>query len=123
MIDTLILEPHQTTHGSAVLQHPQRLARQVRIFAHLASFRRNAPMALRLRWRLLAQVHEGRHPSAQKRGGTFESRNIVRVPLVTPPTSRLATPFDKGEYGTDELIQITLCSQYSLILPGMSSLA
>ena len=80
-------------------------------------------MALRLRWRPLAQVHEGRHPpTAQKCGGRFESRSIARMPLVATPTSRLATPFDKAEYRTDELIRIPLCSQYSLILPTTSSL-
>src|SRR5258707_2926466 len=61
--------------------------------------------------------------SAQKRGGRLESRSIARVPLVATPTSRSATPFDEGEYGTDELIRIPFCSQYSLILPATSSFA
>jgi len=42
--------------------------------------------------------------SAQNRGGSLESGNTTRVPLVATPTSRSATPFDKGEYGTDEML-------------------
>jgi hypothetical protein len=35
--------------------------------------------------------------------------------------SHSVTPSDKGEYGTDELIRISLCSQHSFILPATSS--
>ena len=66
------------------------------------------------RWRPVAQVHEGRHR------GRFESRSIARVPLVFTPTSRSAIPFDEGECGTDVLIRLPLCSQYSLFLPTTS---
>ena len=59
--------------------------------------------------------------SAQKCGGGLESRSIARMPLVATPINPSA-PFDKGEYGTGELIRIPLCSQYSLILPATSPL-
>ena len=61
--------------------------------------------------------------SAQKHGGIVKSCSIVRVPFVATPTCHSATPFDEGDYGTDELIRIHLCSQYSFILLATSSFA
>jgi len=46
--------------------------------------------------------------SAQNRGGSPEPRNIARVSLV-------AMPFNEGEYGTDEMIQMLRLSQSSFI--------
>ena len=66
------------------------------------------------RWRPVAQVREGHHR------GRYESRSIARVPLVVTPTSRSAIPFDEGKCGTDVLIRLPLCSQYSLFLPATS---
>ena len=67
----------------------------------------------------VTRAHEGRHPLCP------EARREVRVTqhraraVVATQASRSETPFD----GTDELIRIPLCSQYSLILPTTSSLA
>jgi len=55
------------------------------------------------------------------RGGRPESRNIPRVQLVIIPTSCSATPFDEGEYDTDEIIRILRSSHNSFILPATSS--
>ena len=60
--------------------------------------------------------------SAQKRGGVRVTQ-IARVPLVATLVSHSATPFDEGEYGSDEIIRIPCCLQSSLILPATSSLA
>ena len=56
-------------------------------------------MALRLRRRALAQVHEGRHPLRP------EVRREVRV--APHRVNAVGGHVDKGEYGTDELIRIT----------------
>ena len=54
--------------------------------------------------------------SAQKRGGRFESPSIAHAVGIR----RL----DEGEDGTDKLIRIPLCLQYSLIIPAnMTALA
>jgi len=42
--------------------------------------------------------------SAQKRDRRFKLRSTVRVLLVATPTNRFATPFDEGEYRTNETV-------------------
>ena len=55
--------------------------------------------------------------SAQKHGGRFGLCSIACMQLVAMPTTCLATLFNGGEYGTDDLIHIPSCSQFSQ--PGL----
>src|SRR5258706_11326005 len=61
--------------------------------------------------------------SAENRGGRFAPYNIVWVQRVAAPTRRSATPFEDGEYGTEEMILIPRASHISFIFPATSSLA
>jgi len=51
---------------------------------------------------------------AQNHGGSPEPCDIAQVPLVV-------TPFDEGEYGTEEMIRMSRLLQSSFICPATSS--
>ena len=57
---------------------------------------------------LMRHVHLGfwTSPLSSMDACTRYPVRFTGVPLVAIPTSRSATPFDAGEYGTDEFMQI-----------------